>query len=479
MQKTLRVLFLLIFLLSLGNLPAHAQAQAQPSSLAYIPLISPQGDTSVPVVFRARQAFEALAPKLLEAQAKGQIVRFEPEFNFGLLKVEYQSGFDLAAALAVESGATPLVFDNAQSVVNYTQMSQSLRRSATGISSPDPWIDTVLYDSCFDAGNMGAGNYFKAYLFDASTRLVARTDGYANPGGSLQGCFDFGIYTGLVPGYLFIFNLFNPAGTTLLNSYSTVVAHLDITSISTKTTTFKGTGPASSPLSAWLVHANLDATESYTQSEKDLTSTSKGAWSVNFAPAAMRGGDDIEITWIDPASIFSFTRDLTAPYIYCREGGYYCESYGIPGNSAKISVVHAKKTYKSSGKFSNQGYFGSDVYDAHADPVYLAAGDKVTGTGAPSLTLPNLTANVDYDTDMVTGVAPANCYFEAGLEVYDYLLDSWSWHRIWLESDGTGRYYADYSGTLDIQLSQRLFPVVNYTDPITGNETGYVGYLDP
>ena len=67
MKKTFAILFILVFLLSLGGFPAHAQTVAQKSSFAYIPLISPAGATSVPIEFRARQAFDRLAPRLLQA----------------------------------------------------------------------------------------------------------------------------------------------------------------------------------------------------------------------------------------------------------------------------------------------------------------------------------------------------------------------------------------------------------------------------
>ena len=479
MKKTMTVLLTLIFLLSLGILPAQAQAQTQLTSFAYIPLISPLGETALPVVFRARQAFEALAPQLLKAQEKGQIVRFEPDYGFGMLKVEYQSGFNLAAALAMTPGASPLVLETPQAVLEYTQVSQSLRKPLDGIADNNPIISISLYTSCFTAYYMGANNYFKAYLVDTGGRLVGSADGWANGSGHLNSCFG-GIWDGQIPGDVFSLYVYNNAGTTLLNTFSTVIARLNFSSISVTNKTITGTAPANSQLNFTLDHAELDAGDNVTETGVAVTASSKGAWSVKLGSSVgMAGGDQVYISWSAPATNFTFYRYIWAPFANCLLGGNYCSIYGIPGKSAKLSIVHAKKTYKYSGKVSSSGYFGVDLTDVNADPIFLVVGDKVSGTGVKSWTLPRLTTIVNYTDDTVEGFAPASRYFWMELDVFDYSLRDWDYDEIWAGSNTAGYYVADFSGYFDIKTTDRLYTYLWYDDPSTGNETRYRFYLDP
>ena len=478
MKKTLTVLLTLIFLLSLGILPAQAQAQGRPTSFAYIPLVSPQGETALPVEFRARQAFEAMAPQLMEAQAKGQIVRFEPEFDFGLLKVEYQAGFDLAATMTVEPGASPLVFDNAQSVLKYTQVSQSLRSSSVHPSDTNPSIEIGLYYSCFYAYDMGANNYYHVYLTDTTGRLAGSSIGYADGAGEIYGCFS-GNWTTMVPGYGFLFNLYNNAGTTLLNTFSTTIARLGISSISAASRTVVGTAPANSQPYFYLGHPGLDASDNWTDTYIDMTASSKGAWSVKLdSSVAMRGGDEIGIGLINPGTPFTFYRWFWAPYIYCRLGGNYCGLYGIPGKPAKLSIVHAKKTYQYSGRFSSSGYFSANLVDGNTDPIYMVAGDKASGSGVKIWALPFLTAVPNITNDTVEGFAPANDYFQVELDIYNNSLHNWDWASRWVGATA-GLYSADFSGDFDIKTTDRLFAYLYFQDPVTGNETYYDNYVDP
>ncbi len=479
MKKTSTVVFLIVFLFSVGSLPAHAQAQAQAqhTSFAYIPLISPKGGTSLPAVFRARQAFEILAPQLLDAQAKGKIVRFEPDFAFGFVKVEYRSGFDVASALAVVPGAKLQVFDNPKAVLGYTHVRQNLRSPKIGITDASGWVSIPVYGSCFDAGDMGADNYYKAYLWDTTGRLVASTDGYADDDGWIYDCFG-GIWTSMVPGYHFSLHTYADIGTPLLQDYSSSIATLNISSINIKTKVFTGIGPANNQLYFYMDHPEWDAGDNYTDTDVAVIASSKGTWSVKLGSSvAVRGGDYVEIDW--ETSNFDFYRIAFAPFAYCGLGRNYCGVYGAPGKSAKVSVVHAKKTYSAKGNFSVTGYFSASFLDAAWKPVFLAAGDKVTATGVKPWLLPSVTAQPDYVNDWVTGVAPANRYFLVEAEIYDYSGEYWDWDVRYVGSDAAGNYLADFSSYFDIMPTDKVEIYVIYYDPITGNETVYMNYIDP
>ncbi len=481
MKKTLAVLFMLVFLLSLGGFPAHAQAQVRTTSFAYIPLISPGDDSSVPVVFRARQAFTALTPRLLDAQAKGQIVRFEPEFDFGLLKVEYRTGFDLAAALTVSPGATPPVFDDPKSVLDYTRVGPSQLGALTAPAQPEPYLFVGVYDSCFSGSNWGAGNMYTAILMDKTMRLLTSSTNFVDGSGNIDDCFfGTGIWQYMIPGYNFTINLYDSTHTSLLATYSTVIPRLNITSITPKTKTLKGVGPANDQVWFELTHEQLDSGNNETYTYTGGPTSSKGAWSIKLdSSIAIRGGDYFGIAWPNPDTItttFVFYRGLFMPSLECQLLGDTCGLYGVPGKSAKITLTHAKKNYSTSGKFDFTGWFAGEFFDANTDPVLMVPGDRVVGTGAGALIVPALTAIPDTAADTISGIAPASRYFWVKLAAFFHVPDKWSSAWRWVGSDTGGNYMADFSSSFAINTADIIKSSIYYVDPTTGNETDYWNY---
>ena len=145
MKRTLSILLSLAFLFSLGALPASAQAAARPTSMAYLSLISPESEASLPVKVQAHSAFEKLLPRLAQVQAKGQIVAFKPEYAFGMVKVQYPSGTDLAAALRL-GGAAPAIFDTPKAALEYSQVGE--RMASNSVTYTAPYVNLNLYESC-------------------------------------------------------------------------------------------------------------------------------------------------------------------------------------------------------------------------------------------------------------------------------------------------------------------------------------------
>jgi hypothetical protein len=477
MKKTFAILFTLVFLISMGGVPVQARAQ---SSFAYIPLISPAGKPSVPIEFRARQAFDALAPRLLQAQANGQIVQFEPEFNHALLKVEYRVGFDLSSALSVSPQAAPPVFADPKSVLDYIQVGNLRPAVLPDVTTGDPTINLGLYDSCFSGENLGANNQFNTFLWDTHMNMVASKHNTVMSDGTIDDCFYNGSWRDMLPGFTFTINIYDPTGITLLHTYTTVIARLNINSITLKTKTFKGIGPASDMVFVAIYHPFLNDSDDVDAYGVPVFTSNKGAWSIKLdSSAELRGGDEVEVfgPMSTPASNpFMFSRSLYIPFVDCQLGGNYCSVYGIPGKSAKITLTHAKKSYKTSGVFDYQGWAGGGFLDALTDPVFMVPGDKVVATGAAAQILPALTAVPDPVADTVSGLAPASLYFQVDLDAF-FHTSGWYGDSRWVGSNAGGTYLADFSSSFAIDTADIIEASVYFVDPITGNETDYWNYI--
>ena len=482
MRKTLAVLFIMVFLLSLGGFSAHAQAQVQANSFGYLPLVSPGGDSSVPLEFRARQAFDRLAPRLLQAQASGQIVQFEPEFDHALLKVEYQSGFNLATALSVSPQTAPPVFADPKSVLDYIGVGLTRSRARMGPAQSDPVLYLGVYNSCFSAEDFAANNVYQAYLRDASGRLLSVRHGQFDSSGAFDDCFSGGLWQDIIPGYTFTLEIYDSGGVILHNTLFTVIPRLNINSITPKTKTFKGIGPANDTVFIHIFHPYLDDSDDMDAYGAVADTSSKGAWSVKLDPSdELRPGDEVDVIWpmtVTASNPFMFYRYLFVPYIDCQLAGNYCSAYGLPGKSAKLTLTHAKKSYKTSGMFDYYGWYGGNFYDANTDPVFMTAGDKVTSSGAPTLYLPNLTAVPDTIADTISGVAPASLWFEVDLDAF-FHATGWKSDNRWIGSDTGGLYTADFSSSFAIDTADIIEASVYFVDPNTGNETDYWNFVVP
>ncbi|MGB8215236.1 MAG: hypothetical protein WCE68_16930 [Anaerolineales bacterium] len=492
MKKTLSVMFVLVLLFSLGSL--DVRAQSAPTAIAYLPLLPAAGqNTGAGAAFQARQAYESLLPQLMQAQKAGQIVRFRPEFGDGMVLVEYPLGTDLASLL----GTGQPVFATAQAAlaftqVGFTQVGQTIPlpgtmskpdafqnvRPASGPANPDFFLQ--LNDTCFDGGSIPAGDTYTARLEDTNQNPVAGANGSIAGDGTFSACFN-GLWSGMAEGFTFIFKLYDSSGTNLLNTYSTTIPHLEITSFNPATKTVKGVAPAQSQLNLHLIHELLDSTEGDTkQTNISATTSSAGTWQASFSTVAMRGGDDLDVYYSDdePSVDFEFWNAVFAPYLECTLGNNWCYDYGIPAAPASISIKHANKTYTNKGTFDEYlGYFYAAFYNPFHEPVILAAGDQAGGTGVKTMRMPKITAKPDIGSDSITGSAPKNTWFRVMV-----LVDQGGvLHRAvdWVEATGSGSYQASFSGKVTLAASDPVIVNIYDTDPVTGNETLYYGFITP
>jgi len=476
MKRTLSILLALVFLFSLGVLPVSVQAAAQPASMAYLSLISPKSDASLPVEIEARSAYTRLLPRLAEAQARGQIMAFKPEYAFGLVKVQVSSGTDLAAVLRLGGGADVAVFTTPGAALEYSQVGERMQNASVGGGSP--YIEINPYESCFYAYYMGANNFFMAYLVDTTGREVSSAHGYANGSGYIDGCFN-GIWGGIDPGFHFTLNVYNNAATTLLATYPTTVQNMTFSAISVSSKTLKGKGPASTVLTTELNHRNLDAGNDWTSTIKAVTTASNGSWSVNFAPAAMFGTDYVDVYWSD-GGYFDYEYAAEVPAVFVTEGYNYFVAFGLPGQKASFSIKHGGASVKlSGGTIAGWGYFSGYLWDKTGAPLFPVAGDRVSATSVKTYILPTITSLADYTNNAVIGSAPPNTYFEVDLDLYSYATKNWNDVAVWTHSNAAGYYSADFSSWFDIVPGNRFETYVYFYDPATGNETSYTTYVEP
>jgi hypothetical protein len=462
-MKTQKLILALVIILSMGI--GTASADQGGISYAFIPLNYQGGDPAAPLEVQSMHSFDRLASKFHAAQQQGDIIAFEPELSFGFIKVQYRSGFDITSLVGIP------VYDDIHTALALNTFREKKQSQIQKDGVPRLQVD--LYGSCFEGFDLGANRHIVASLRDKTGRVVANYEGNADGDGWLWDCFNWsGPYTSAVPGYKITFQRYN--GSTILGTYSSNVPMIKFTSVNKATATVTGIAPAGKPYDAYWGHPKLDLGDNYLWIEKEGTVPVTSHWSVDFGTLSMRGHDYTDF-WVWPNSHFGFGRYFYVPAAYCELGSNYCHFHGFPGQAATFTITHAGVPRTFTGKFDIWGYFYAELLDANLDPIFLAAGDKVSGTGITKYVLPKLTATPQYLSDKVTGQAPANRNFYVEL----YLADSDLWYYRWVHSDATGKYTADFSSSLDIKPEDTLTLNVYYRDPGTGNDTDYYNLTGP
>jgi hypothetical protein len=459
-MKTLRFLLVLGFMLSLFVSPAQAKGGDE---FGFVPLLT-QVDPAIPLRVQAQQAFERLLPELLAAQQSGAILVFEPEFGAGIVKIKYAAG-----ARADMLGGMP-VLDNihaAAALVSLTQPAEVPNEDMNTQAPYNPHIYASLYDSCFSINGLGDSDRVVGRLRDKTLQVVSVSDGIANASGYLLDCFSWtGPYADVLPGYYLTFKVYTSAGV-LRGTYTSSAPSITFTAIDKVNTIVSGKGPAGKVYRIGWIHLNLDAGNTHYWPNRDGIISGAGTWSANFSGLKkFRGADYLGIN-VDYKARFTFYLGMTIPYAYCGLGGNRCNIYGFPFQAASMTITHASLSHTFTGKFSFWGGFGAELVDGAGYPIFLVAGDKVSGTGIPVYTLPNLSAAINYTTDVVSGKAPAGRYFNVGV----YKVSSGASYGVWLHTDASGNYSANFHSMVDLKPADALVAEVSYRDRLTGNGT--------
>jgi hypothetical protein len=455
-MKALRLL--LVFILAL-TLFSSSTAQAKDGErYGFMPLVK-QVDASIPLRIQSQKALNRLMPELLAAQNQGTILDFEPELSTGILKIKYAAGTNKSTL------GTAQVFDNIHTAVAMVPHTEPVRTQTVSGLSPSFLIS--LYSSCFMITNLNSNSYVFASLRNKKGAIMATYAGNASSSGSLNDCFDYtGVYSDILPGYKLTYVVYDTFGGAVLGNYTTVAPPINVTAINKKTSVLTSTSSPGKAYSIWWYQDNLDAGNSFLAVNKTGIIRPTGQWSVDFGTVKFRGGDEFDIDVTQNAN-FTFTRTYNVPSIYCQLASNYCALHGSPLMPATLSIVHGGKTYTFNGTFSACGCFGVNLLSAAGTPISLAFGDKISGTGVAVYALPRLKAVANLATDVVTGIAPANRYFEVAVkDSYTY-----AWYTTWVHANSAGNYSSSFASQFDMMPGYPFVVDVYYTDILTGNVT--------
>ncbi len=455
-MKIARLLLLAALLLSAFSTTALAPDQA----VGFIQLVS-RPDEGTPMALQAHRALQRLMPQLLTAQADGQIIRFEPSLHSGVLKIVYRPSAGLPEL------AGKMIYSQAQDAMSALPAAALASPDAITVCS-DPTFYLSVYDSLFSAACLTGGARLIGSVRDPAGRVTTMHDSIVPLTGSIDLAFFAGAggYSGLVPGYTVTFKEY--VGGVLTATFRTKVPNIKFASINKAGAVVSGTGPAGKWARLYWSHEKWDAAQGRTEVYKERWISSSGTWQVDFGTAPIRGGDFLS-AYVYAATNFHFTRDMVVPFLYCQLGGNYCEVAGYPFTPATIQVIHGGQTYTFSGTFDAWGYFGASLKTPIGMPILLKAYDKVSGTGVAQYALPNLTTNLNYTADTVTGKAPAYKYFD--LWLFD--ADAHWWSKIYAHSNGAGTYAGNFMTAYGVNLlaGHPYIAEVYYVLPSTGNGT--------
>jgi hypothetical protein len=463
-MKILRMLVITLFLLTTIVTSAAAQSPAASTTAGFIPLLT-QVDPNFPIEMQTEAAFRAVVPQLLAAQKRGDILAFEPELSFGILKIQYRTGFDIAQLKAGD------VYSRINAAVAKVPLSDSMKRE--NVSSvvpngliPTPVFDLELYNDCFDVYNLPASSRVVGNLKDTTGREVANYEGNADASGNLNDCFNWnGPYADVIPGYRAIFKLYDLSDVQI-GVYSVYAPAITFTSIDKANSIAKGTGTANKAFDITWIHPRLDSGNTVLKVDKTGTISSSGTWSVDFGTTPFRGDDEITIDQNLNVN-FYFSRYMDVPYIFCVLGSAYCGIYGFAFKPASLTIVHGGVAYPITGKFDAYGYFSIELTNGSGVPIFLKAGDKVSGTSVAQYALPSMTIAVNFGTDVVSGKIPPSHYFR--LSVYTALPSNW--YDWWVHSNSLGNYSKDTTSWVDLKQNKATTVEIDYQNPYTGNFT--------
>lgn len=453
-MRVLRILFTVMFMTALFAIPAQAKATGEYRFLALVT----QADPATPSAVQAQHAFQRLLPELLAAQRSGAILTYQPQFNSGILAIQFAAGMRGAAPVALQG------LDTIKAAAALVPHPTSPAAKLGALLTPT----FVLYqnESCFFGANLGANSHVVGVMSDTTGRAVTSFVGDADVLGGIYSCFDdSGPYSYVIPGYTVTFNVYDST-PTLLGTFSAKVPNITFSAFNSATSVITGSGPKNKSYQIQWWHSNLDAGKTSVNLVETGAIHANGKWSVDFGTQKFRGGDYFEMAVAQNPN-FYFARYFDVPYIYCNPGSNYCSLAGFPSRSALLKITHAGITHTFTGQFNTTGWFSVNLVDSIGAPISLKAGDKIAGTGVPaSLTLPILTAVPNYATDVVSGKAPASRYFNVWVK--DIIAGYWS--SKWVGSTAAGNYSADFTSIVTLSPGSPYTIEVDTIDKATGNE---------
>ena len=453
-MKITHFVLVIVFLFTCAVSPAQAQAGGRE---VFIPLVT-EADPNVPLWMQAQQAYETLLPKLIAAKRKGEILEFRSEPSVGILGIKYASG------------ARAFAFGNQQEISDLNAALALVPKTPATRATPEAtgaFFDMTLYSSCYTISDLPNKEIVKAVMYDKTGNLLATSSTQASSGGA-SGCFY--PWQQIMPGYKLTYKIYDTTGASLLGTYTSGVPAMGITEINRAEGSIGGYAPAGKFYTASWYHRELDVNRTYRAMGKADTVPADKHWLVDLSnEVSIRGGDFLMLELMQ-RNRFLFTDFRYAPAVSCDSIEIGCWGYAAPSQNITMSIMQAGKLYSFSTRTGVRGDFYIDLYDSQHNRIYLTKGDKIKVTGVEQLTIPNMTATVNFATDVVSGAVPMNTYFYLG--VVTYLPGTGTVYRSrWTTSKPFKNFYAeDFSDFIDLKADDLFTVDLSYTDPQTGNK---------
>jgi hypothetical protein len=398
----------------------------------------------------------------MEAKQKGEIASFEPDYFGGFVKVTYSSDSFAGSSISAQAVGDP------QQAFVPVPSNPGSDTSVSPVSTYAPKITIHLYSSCVDMSALGANAHVQGTL-TASNRLIANLDGFADSSGALNACFN-GYITNVNPGYVVKFKVYN-SSKTLLKTITATIPRILIKTYNMTNATITGIASAGKPFSVLWSHANLDAGDTYLNVNISGTTSTSGTWSVDFGDQKMRGNDYVDFFQTVNSNL-QVEDYFWLPALSCGLGLNFCQLSYLPNSSVTLKITHAGVTHTLSGKTDNYGNYYGYLLGSNQDLIFLSAGDAVSGTGATTFKLVNLTAVPNSSTGKITGLAPANSYIDVSFHTIGSSVGYWKWTHV----NSAGNYVTDFSSIGIPAGSIHIW--VGYLSPATGNQTYTMIFTD-
>ena len=459
---------LIAFLLFSGLGSTAGTALASDQATGYIQILTHVA-ARIPVAMQSKAGLQLLVPDLQAASARGQLIRFEPELQLGVLKVVYH-----AAAGTLNVGGRTV----------YSQLNDALpgglpallpasNLSAMGGGGGGPTCAPLAEASIlrldlntFGGNCLYSGGHILGSVRDTLGHVAAVFDGYADSTGLIpNAAFAWGGgYSGLRPGFKVTFLEYD--GATYVGTFTAKVPNLTFTSINKSLSIVKGHGPAGKTVELHWQQIKWDALQTSHSVAITKVVPSTGTWSVDFGAFPLLGGDVLAVGVRINPNVVAY-RQMEVPFIDCQVGGSFCSLTGFAGTPASFQIVHGGVPYSFSGFFNPAGYFFVDLLKSDGTPIIINPGDQVSGTGVLAYPVPKLTAGMNVTTNVVSGKAPANKYVD--VQIFD--APSSILRTVYSHVSSVGTYSSDFTLQLDLLANYPYLVAVIYGQPNTGNET--------
>lgn len=454
-MKILHVVFVIVFLFTCIASPARAAAAGRE---VFIPLVT-QSDPNLPVWVRAEKSYRTFLPMLVAAKHQGQIVDFYAEASVGLLTVKYAAG------------APSLTFFAQQETSDLGAALAQVPLESNNLATPEGTgtVFTVsLYSSCFSASRVPYQGYVSALLYDASGKLLNVSPARQATSTTSGGCFF--PRTQIEPGHKIIYKVYDKTATILLGTYTSTIPTLKVNPVNKAEARISGIGPAGKPYFVSWYHWGVGPDRTTQFFSYDGTIGSDQKWTADLSDTtSMRGGDYLTLEFSQtPRFVFQLYRFV--PAIHCTIAEGFCLGFAQPFQTVNITITHAGRLSSLKTNAGPEGRFYIDLFDYSSQHgVVLQQGDKISVSGLGEYILPNLTAKINYETDVVSGIMPKNSYASLFLvvmpfgqeDVYDFFD---------VASAPSKNFYAlDVTSTFDLKVTDTIRVTLIYTDPETGN----------